>query len=84
MIKVLNNCPYVILIFDMWVSVKNEDIFPISAHHCAELKKRHHHLGIPSTKGTYAKNLYDYIINIITNFNLDKTFLDSPVMVELI
>ena len=31
--KELNNGPYVILSFDLWISVKNEDIFSISAHH---------------------------------------------------
>ena len=28
--KVLNNCPYVVLSFDLWVSVKNEEIFQYS------------------------------------------------------
>ena len=42
------------------------------AHHCAELKKGHHHLGMPSTKGTDANNFSDSIIDIITKFNLEK------------
>ena len=36
----LNNFTYVVLSFDLWISVKNEEIFSISAQHCAELKKR--------------------------------------------
>ena len=38
-IKELNNCPYVVLSFYLWMSFKNEEIFSISAYHCAELKK---------------------------------------------
>ena len=37
--KVLKNFPYVVLSFDMWMSVKNEKVFSFSAHHCAEQKK---------------------------------------------
>ena len=69
-IKVLNNSPYAVLSFDMWISVKNEDIFSISAHHYTELKKGHHHLGMPSTKVIDTNNLSDSIVEIITKFNL--------------
>ena len=69
--KVINNCPYVVLSFDLWMSVKNEDIFNIRPSFRGA-KKGHHHFGTPRTKGTNAKNLSDYIINIITNFNLEK------------
>ena len=66
------------------MSVKNEDIFLISAHHCAELKKGHHHLDMPITKGTYANKLSESIIDIIRRFNLEKILLASPLMVDLI
>ena len=54
------------------MSVKNEEIFSISTHHCAELKKRYHQLGMPSTKGTDENKIYDSIIDIINKFNLEK------------
>ena len=47
-------------------------------------KKGHHHLGMTSTKGTDANNLYESIIDIINKFNLEKKMLASPMMVEII
>ena len=32
--KNLGNFPYVVLSFDLWMSVKSEDVFSISSHHC--------------------------------------------------
>ena len=36
LMKVINNFPYVALSFDLWMYVKNEEIFSISAHHFAK------------------------------------------------
>ena len=38
-------------------------------------KKGHHHLGMPSTKGTDVKNISFFIIDIITKFNLEKNIV---------
>ena len=71
--KVLNNFPYVVLSFDLWISVKNEDVFFNIRPSLSRTKKGLHHLGMSSTNGTYAKNISDSVIDIITKFNLEKT-----------
>ena len=80
----LNNCPYGVLRFDLWMSVKNRDIFQYPYIIARNLKKGTTTLACPAQKVHTQRTFLNLSLKLLLSLILRAKLLASPVMVKII
>ena len=67
-IERLEKVKSVVIIYDLWMISKTEEIFSLTVHYCTGPDRKNTFVGIPSTTATDGVSLYSYIMEVVENF----------------
>ena len=70
-IERLSEVKALVISYDLWMSLKTEEIFSCMAHYCTSRERKNNHIGMLSTTATDGVSLYFSVMKVVDNFSVE-------------